>query len=280
MNAMQLEHGAWELRLGDCLDPVTGLPGLADGCAEHVITDPPYEAEAHTLQRRTKGVFGAPKLQGGGKDIRPAALRPVGFDPITESVRAGSAAQFARAATRWVLVFCQAEAVGLWRSDLVAGGAVFKRACIWVKPDGQPQLTGDRPGMGYESIVAAHSEGGRSRWNGGGSHGVFSCATKSDPDSMRTGHPTQKPLALMETLVSLFTDPGDLILDPFAGSGTTGVACIRLGRRFLGWERDPKFHAAAVKRLSAAREQGNLFAKAKRPREEQADMFKVAKVRP
>ena len=50
----------------------------------------------------------------------------------------------------------------------------------------------------------------------------------------RTGHQTQKPLALMELLVRLFSDPGELILNPFAGSGTTGVAAIRLGRRFLG----------------------------------------------
>jgi DNA modification methylase len=55
-------------------------------------------------------------------------------------------------------------------------------------------------------------------------------------------------------------DPGDLILDPFAGSGTTGVAAIRLGRRFIGWERDPKYHAIAVKRLTAAREQLELCA--------------------
>jgi site-specific DNA-methyltransferase (adenine-specific) len=63
----------------------------------------------------------------------------------------------------------------------------------------------------------------------------------------------------MEALVSDFTDPGELVCDPFAGSGTTGVACIRLGRRFIGWERDPKYFAVAVKRLRAAREQLGLF---------------------
>jgi len=68
-----------------------------------------------------------------------------------------------------------------------------------------------------------------------------------------------KPPALMESLVRDFTDPGELICDPFAGSGTTGVACLRLGRRFIGWERDPKYHAVAVKRLRAAREQLRFF---------------------
>jgi site-specific DNA-methyltransferase (adenine-specific) len=73
-------------------------------------------------------------------------------------------------------------------------------------------------------------------------------------------HTTQKPEALMEALIRDFTDPGDLILDPFAGSGTTGVAAIRLGRRFIGWEKDPKYHAIALKRLTAAREQLELCA--------------------
>ena len=65
---------------------------------------------------------------------------------------------------------------------------------------------------------------------------------------------------IMESLVRDFTDPGDLILDPFAGSGTTGVAAIRLGRRFIGWEKDPKYHAIALKRLTAAKEQLELCA--------------------
>jgi site-specific DNA-methyltransferase (adenine-specific) len=222
------------------------MASLADGSVDHVITDPPYEAEAHTLQRRT------PLGSGHGKST--VEDKPLDFDPITQEAREASASQMARLARRWMLVFCQAEAVGLWRDSLVDSGAKWKRSCVWIKPDGQPQLTGDRPGMGYESIAAAHSPG-KSRWNGSGSHGVFVCAKKSDPDSERTGHLTQKPLALMEKLVRLFTDPGDLILDPFAGSGTTGVAAIRLGRRFIGWEKDPKYHAIAVKRLTTAREQ-------------------------
>jgi DNA modification methylase len=110
--------------------------------------------------------------------------------------------------------------------------------------------------MGYESIVACHAPG-KSTWNGGGQHGVFIVNKGGDE---RAGHPTQKPFALMEKLIRLFTDPGDLILDPFMGSGTTGVAAIRLGRRFLGWEKDPKYFAIAEKRISRAREQLELVA--------------------
>jgi site-specific DNA-methyltransferase (adenine-specific) len=121
-----------------------------------------------------------------------------------------------------------------------------------VKPDGKPQYSGDRSGTGYEGIVACHAPG-RSALNGGGSHGVYVVSRGNDG---RTGHQTQKPLALMETLVRLFSNHGELILDPYAGSGTTGVAAVRLGRRFLGWEKDPGYAATARRRLQVARAAG------------------------
>ena len=65
-------------------------------------------------------------------------------------------------------------------------------------------------------------------------------------------HPTQKPLALVERCLRASTDPGDLILDPFVGSGTTGIAALRLGRRFICAEREMDFAELAHKRLAEA----------------------------
>jgi hypothetical protein len=65
-------------------------------------------------------------------------------------------------------------------------------------------------------------------------------------------HPTQKSVALMRWFVRLVSAPGDLILDPFTGSGTTGVAALLEGRRFLGIERDEHHHAVACARLTEA----------------------------
>lgn len=65
------------------------------------------------------------------------------------------------------------------------------------------------------------------------------------------GHPTQKPLALARYLVLTYSDPGDLVADPYAGSGTFGVAALSLGRRFLGAEADPRWREVAEKRLEA-----------------------------
>lgn len=72
-------------------------------------------------------------------------------------------------------------------------------------------------------------------------------------------HPAQKPLALMRHIIYSSTRPGDLILDPFMGSGTTGVACLQTGRRFVGIERDPAYFATAVHRLRAAARQPRLW---------------------
>jgi site-specific DNA-methyltransferase (adenine-specific) len=234
-----IEEQPWLVHEGDCL---AGLSSMPNRSVDAVITDPPYEAEAHTSQRLV--------ARAGGK----LEIEPLTFPPITEELRSEAAWQMARLARRWILVFCQVEAAMKWRAALEAGGALYKRTCQWIKPDGKPQYSGDRPGIGYESIVACHAPG-RSAWNGGGSHGVFIVNKGGDP---RTGHQTQKPLALMELLVRLFSDKGELIVDPFAGSGTTGVAAVRLGRRFVGWEMNTEYASIARRRLTAAREQLEL----------------------
>jgi DNA modification methylase len=79
------------------------------------------------------------------------------------------------------------------------------------------------------------------------------------PKGIDKGHPCQKPVELMEWCISLLPDP-KTILDPFMGSGTTGVACVNLGRKFIGIEREPKYFDIACERISAAYAQGRLFA--------------------
>lgn len=250
---------AWTLTHGDCLDPVTGLASLADRSVDHVISDPPYEAEAHTKGRRRKN---------GDGSVTEA---PLDFAPITEDVRSNVARHMARITRRWIVVFCQMEAAHLWSDALQAGGVEYVRTGVWTKPDGQPQLTGDRPGVGYETIVIAHPPG-RKRWNGGGRTAVWTY-NKSDVSGCAHVHTTQKPIALMTALVRDFTDHGETILDPFAGSGTTGVAAIQNGRRFIGWERDERYHAVASKRLGEAREQPGLALGPKVRPAKTADMF-------
>jgi DNA modification methylase len=73
------------------------------------------------------------------------------------------------------------------------------------------------------------------------------------------GHPCPKPLATMQWLVDRVTLPGETILDPFMGSGTTGVAAVQMGRDFIGIEREPRYFDIAAKRIEEAQRQGDLF---------------------
>jgi len=76
-------------------------------------------------------------------------------------------------------------------------------------------------------------------------------------------HPTQKPLALMRWCLTVTKVPeGATVLDPFMGSGTTGVACVQTGRNFIGVEIDPTYYAIAERRIGAAQRQTNIFAEA------------------
>ena len=232
------------LYLGDNYSVLPTLGGI-----DHVITDPPYEAEAHTKGRRLLG-----EQRNGERTVVYGALD---FASITESERLQVSAMLVDLSTGWLLTFCQAEAVYWWRNAHEQRGARYKRAMVWIKPDGAPQFTGDRPGMGYESIVASWCGKGRSSWNGGGRHGVFTHAQRDNNNPKE--HMTQKPIALMDELVTLFSDRGQTVLDAYMGSGTTGVSCIRLGRRFIGIERDPRHFEVACRRIEDAQRQESLF---------------------
>lgn len=73
-------------------------------------------------------------------------------------------------------------------------------------------------------------------------------------------HPTPKPIGITEWLVERATLPGQLVCDPFMGSGTTGIACHNLGRSFIGIERDPKYFDEACRRIESAQRQRRMFA--------------------
>jgi site-specific DNA-methyltransferase (adenine-specific) len=119
--------------------------------------------------------------------------------------------------------------------------------------------------MGYESIICAWAGAGRSTWNAGGKRGIYTHHVRDGSAHM---HPTQKPVPLLKALLQDFTQPGDVVLDPFMGSGTTGIACVELGRRFIGIEQDPTYFALACDRIRQAVAQGQLFTPSTKARQE------------
>ena len=86
------------------------------------------------------------------------------------------------------------------------------------------------------------------------------------PMPSATGHPTAKPIEWMTRLVNLASVPDELVLDPFMGSGTTGVACARLGRRFIGIEIEPRYFDIACRRIEQAYRQPDLFVQRPAPK--------------
>jgi len=125
------------------------------------------------------------------------------------------------------------------------------RLGAWVKPNPMPQISADRPGQGFEAVLILHSGGRKKAWNRGGGSGVWTFPVIGDAEVS-----TQKPLALAKALVSDFTNHGECVADPYMGSGTTGVACVQMGRKFIGVEQDPKRFDIACRRIEDAQRQG------------------------
>ncbi|HEX6293391.1 MAG TPA: DNA methyltransferase [Herpetosiphonaceae bacterium] len=120
----------------------------------------------------------------------------------------------------------------------------------WLKTDPAPQFTGTEPGTGWESICIMHADrGGHKRWNGGGHP-----ATYIGPTEKRGQYRTQKPEWLIGKWIVQFTDPGDLVLDPFCGGGTVAAMCKKLGRRSISIDRSRRAVDLTIARLQATYE--------------------------
>jgi site-specific DNA-methyltransferase (adenine-specific)/modification methylase len=94
----------------------------------------------------------------------------------------------------------------------------------------------------------------------------------SATNAERVGHPTQKPLAVMLWQLTSMKEAKN-VLDPFMGSGTTGVACAKLGRRFTGIEIDPDYFEIACNRIRDAYSQPDLLVEAEKPKAEQINLW-------
>ena len=222
--------GRVRLYLADCNEV---MPALSD--VGVIITDPPY-GDVNTHRKHVSTV----RFHTGNSKFVPGtdgfAAENLGFDGITLGQMVRLSETFVAMAKRWVVMTCD------WKyahalPDLIRLG-------VWRKRDGAPQFTGDRPGTGWEAVAILHRPG-KKRWNGGGRHAFWDVPRGAKPE-----HPTQKPLDLIEAFVADFSDREELILDPFMGSGTTGVAAVRFGRRFVGIEKNQEHFETAKRRIS------------------------------
>lgn len=228
-----------------CGDALAIMPEI--GAVDHMIFDGPYEKIMHDSKSGVKGLV----RPDGSHHRKPLDFAPI--DEIRDEVVEIGAVQ----CKGWFVSFCTSEGVGRWADSINTSSMKYKRACVWIKPDSTPQMNGQGPAQGAEHFVCAWAGKGFAKWNAGGKRGVYTHLV-NNPE--RTGlHPTEKPRRLMSEIIADFTNPGQLVCDPFSGVGTTGVAAVMAGRRFIGIEQNETYFQIMCDRLDKAQRQGQLF---------------------
>jgi DNA modification methylase len=217
------------------------LASLADRSVDCVITDPPFDAKTHREARSNStknGVSGkGSRAISGGSTVK--------FASLTHVEQISQFAEMGRLTRGWVVSNVATDTAFRFEVEGPPPGLRLLRVGVWVKTNPMPGMSGDRPAMGWEAIAYLHREDTKPAWNGGGRAANYVLAT-----SQGSGHPTQKPLVMVSDWVRLFSNPGDLILDPYAGSGTTLRAAKNEGRRAIGVEMDERYCEMAALRLS------------------------------
>lgn len=199
---------------------------------EGMICDPPYAAHVHentTSQSKVRGT----------------RHNDLGFDSLSDELR-DQIAKFTNEVKKWSLIYSDVEGLSNWKTACESLGGTYIRPMAWVRWS-MPQLSGDRAPQGFELVTSYWgNQKGRKHWSGPGNltHLSHKCLRGEGK------HKTEKPLDQLLDLVNWFTDPGDKILDPCAGSGTTGLACKILGREFVGYEINKEWTDKANDRIN------------------------------
>jgi site-specific DNA-methyltransferase (adenine-specific) len=213
----------------DCLNV---LPHLMQNQAKFdaVITDPPFGTVDGKGKVTKKNTTHVPFDPGDWDKELPLDWIPL----ATDILELGA----------WILAFTdKKETTTLWRA-FEAAGIRPKHTFYWVKKNWTPM-----PRKNFASAVetaVVGTKGAIGKWNGGGWTPNFFQASFVSTNRV---HPTQKPLQLMSHLVQLLSDPKDVILDPFMGSGTTLLAAKQNGRRCVGIEINEQYCECAAERL-------------------------------
>lgn len=223
--------GNVKLYQGDCIESIKNVDG---GSVNLVLTDPPYNIARknnfHTMGRA--GIdFGE---WDKGFDL---------FSYIKEIPRVlhkdGS-----------VIIFNDWKNLGDIARCCEENGLVIKDMLRWEKANPMPRNRDRRYVTDYE--VAVWCTNAKAKWTFNRQSDAYDRPKYSGgltPASEKTGHTTQKPVYLMEQILETHSNQGDVVLDMFMGSGTTGVACKNKGRSFIGMELDLDYFESAKKRI-------------------------------
>jgi site-specific DNA-methyltransferase (adenine-specific) len=233
--------GMLDLRFGDWRDE------LADVECDALIADPPYSEKTHAGNWAGCTESKDPSLARKGIDDKRSRRKPISYAAWTDVDAEEFVAHWSSRVSGWmVLITDDILAPAIRAAGESAGRYVFS-AIPFVEIGKCPRMNGDGPASWTCWVIAMRPK--ERRFMSWGSLPGAYCFRKGSIEQVKlvTGG---KPLRLMDALVRDYSRPGDLVCDPFAGGGTTALACSSLGRRFVGSEIDPETYAAAMKRLS------------------------------
>jgi modification methylase len=241
--------------VGDCLALMTRLP---EASVDLVFADPPYN------------------LQLAGELLRPNQSRVAGveeewdrfadfpdYDRFTRAWLDAARRLLKPDGALWVIgSYHNIYRVGAILQDL---GFWILNDVVWRKTNPMPNFRGRRFTNAHETLLwCARSQDSRYTFNYEAMKALnddlqmrsdWTLPICAGPERLKRGgkkaHPTQKPEALLHRVLLASTRPGDLVLDPFFGTGTTGAVAKRLGRRFVGIEREEEYAALARERIAA-----------------------------
>lgn len=226
-----------KLILGDCLEIMRDMPAQS---VDAVITDPPYllnNAGGHKgYLKRSNKVHKIRHLENGF-DI---AVSVAEWERLCKPLHA--------------FVFCSNAQISSLMTEGERRGYITN-LLVWHKFNAIPAINGTwKP----DAEFVVHYRQPRATFQG--DERLKSKVAVIPINVSNYGHPTEKPLALIEKYIKVCTNEGDTVLDPFMGSGTTGVACARLNRNFIGIEINPQYFEIAQRRIADAQAQLTLWA--------------------
>lgn len=228
-----------------CQDCLEGLKALPDNCVDLVVTDPPY-----LFETRGAGFFARRGCKSGRffDEIGDSGLSE-GFniEVLKETERVLKATN--------TYVFCS-------KNQLLPLLAFYKDknvdVLVWHKTNAIPTIN-NKYKSDLEYIVFARDKGVRIQAPSVEEASKVYTSLINTKDKNKWGHPTIKPLPLIERLVRNSSNGGGIVLDPFIGSGTTAVAAIKNGRHYIGFEKNEAYYKIALKRIEQARMLNKAF---------------------
>jgi modification methylase len=243
---------------GDCVSEMERLP---PACADLIFADPPYNLQlARELHRPDQSRV------DGVTEAWDRFASFASYDAFNRAWLNASRRVLKPTGTLWVIgSYHNIFRVGAVLQDL---GFWILNDVVWRKTNPMPNFRGRRFANAHETLIwAAHAQDAKAYTFNYDALKVFNDDLQMRSDwflPICTGeerlkhsdggklHPTQKPEALLYRVLLASTKPGDVVLDPFFGTGTTGAVAKKLARHFIGIESDPQYIAAAERRIAAA----------------------------